>query len=196
MELLVLFGPPAVGKMTVGREVVRQSAGTATPFRLFHNHLTIEPLLEVFEYGTPPFLELLGEFRRRTIEVAAREGVNLVLTFLWDLDSPDDLADVRSYVAPYLDAGARLSVVELAADLDTRLVRNRTAQRLDAKPSKRDVEWSDANVRATERYTIATTPDVRTRAHDLLDAHPFLRLDTVDVPPAESAAAVLTWLAR
>ena len=43
MKLLLLFGNCAVGKMTVGREFIK-----ITPFRLFHNHMTIEPVLEVF----------------------------------------------------------------------------------------------------------------------------------------------------
>ena len=48
MRLLLIIGPPAVGKMTVGREIARRSS-----FRLFHNHHTIEPLVEVFDHGTP-----------------------------------------------------------------------------------------------------------------------------------------------
>ncbi len=51
----MVFGPPAVGKMTVGRAVAARS-----DFRLFHNHAVIEPLLEVFDYGTPPFVRLHG----------------------------------------------------------------------------------------------------------------------------------------
>ena len=38
-----MFGPPAVGKMTVARAVCATS-----DFRLFHNHHTIEPLHETF----------------------------------------------------------------------------------------------------------------------------------------------------
>jgi hypothetical protein len=33
MRLLLIIGPPAVGKMTVGREIAAHS-----DFRLFHNH--------------------------------------------------------------------------------------------------------------------------------------------------------------
>lgn len=36
MRLLLLFGPQAVGKMTVGQALAR-----ITPLRLFHNHLII-----------------------------------------------------------------------------------------------------------------------------------------------------------
>ena len=43
MKLVLLFGDAAVGKMTVGQELSK-----LTPLRLFHNHMTIEPVLEVF----------------------------------------------------------------------------------------------------------------------------------------------------
>ena len=45
MKLLFLFGDGAVGKMTVGQELCK-----ITDFRLFHNHMTIEPVLDVFGY--------------------------------------------------------------------------------------------------------------------------------------------------
>ena len=47
--LVWLCGPPAVGKMAVGLEVSR-----LTGIPLFHNHVSIEAVLPVFEYGTPP----------------------------------------------------------------------------------------------------------------------------------------------
>jgi len=59
MELVVVFGPPAVGKMTVGREIC-----LLTGFKLFHNHMTIEPVLDIFPYGSPQFSRLVSEFRR------------------------------------------------------------------------------------------------------------------------------------
>ena len=41
MHLVCIFGPPAVGKMTVGRELSRQTGS-----KLLHNHMTIEPVLD------------------------------------------------------------------------------------------------------------------------------------------------------
>lgn len=38
MHLVVIFGPPAVGKMTVGHEPAK-----LTGFKLFHNHMSVEP---------------------------------------------------------------------------------------------------------------------------------------------------------
>ena len=40
MMLVILFGPPAVGKMAVGIELERQ-----TGFRLFHNHMSVDPVM-------------------------------------------------------------------------------------------------------------------------------------------------------
>lgn len=45
MKLVFLIGDAAVGKMTVGQELMKR-----TGLRLFHNHMTIEPVLEIFGY--------------------------------------------------------------------------------------------------------------------------------------------------
>lgn len=39
MKFIMIFGPQAVGKMTVGHEL-----GKITNLRLFHNHVTLELL--------------------------------------------------------------------------------------------------------------------------------------------------------
>ena len=189
MTLLVIFGPPAVGKMTVGRAIADTSG-----FRLFHNHHVIEPLLDVFDFGTPPFNRLLGEFRQRVLEEAAATGIDLVFTYVWALDNEPDLAGLRQHFRPFLDAGRTLAFVELEAGLDVRLERNRTAYRLAEKKSKRDVDWSDANVREMEQQYLMNT-DRPSTADALLAEHPHLRIDNTDLSAEEVAAQVLAWLA-
>ena len=146
--LLFLFGPPAVGKMTVGRAICAR-----TPFRLFHNHMTIEPLVETFGHGTPQFNPLNEEFRRRVLEEAAAGGIDLVFTVVWGLDLEEDLALTKSYVDIF---GGDVAFVELRSDLGTRLARNHTAERLADKRSKRDLAWSDDNVRAMDTHLMAS----------------------------------------
>lgn len=191
MRLLLIIGPPAVGKMTVGREIARRSS-----FRLFHNHHTIEPLVEVFGHGTPPFAILNSEFRRRVIEEAAAHTVDLIFTFVWQLEDPADTAEVTRLVAPYEREGGEVLVAELVADLDTRLDRNRGADRIASKPTKRDVAWSDSNVRESQRHRLNTDPTGAhpTSADDFLAAHDHLRIDTTDLTAADTAAHVLDWL--
>lgn len=188
MRALVIFGPPAVGKMTVGRELC-----AITDFRLFHNHHIIEPLIEVFGYGTCAFRVLEPEFRRRVFEEAAADDLDLCFTFVWPVALSEDREYLERLLGPYLDA--ELAFVELESDLDTRLARNRTEHRLAHKPSKRDLDWSDGNVRDSEKYQLNTVPGERSDAHALLDRGRHLRIDNTDLSPAETARRIAAWLA-
>lgn len=144
-----------------------------------HNHHTIEPLLEVFGHDTPPFEVLNTEFRRRVVEEAARHDVRLVISVVWSVDLESDAAYVRALVEPHESTGRRVGVLELSADLDTRLWRNTTPERLAGKPSKRDLAWSEATVRQMEaEHRMDTDPDRPSPADAVIAGWPHLRLDT------------------
>jgi hypothetical protein len=188
VTLLFVFGPPAVGKMTVGRAIA-----DASDFRLFHNHHVIEPLLDVFEFETPQFQTLMSEFRQRVLEEAATADIDLVFTLVWALDLPEDAAAMRRHLAPFVEAGRRIVMVELYADLETRLDRNRTPYRLAEKKSKRDLVWSEGNVRGLERIQMNT--GVSSPGDEVIAGFPHLRIDNTDRAPEEVAAEVLAWVA-
>jgi hypothetical protein len=190
MHFVFVFGPPAVGKMTVGREIASR-----TGYKLLHNHMPIEPLLEIFDFGTPSFGRLVDGFRRRVIEEAlVSELPGLVFTMVWGLDLPEDLALVSSYVGLVEAAGGRVSFVELYAALGERLERNRTELRLAEKRSKRDVDWSHGNVVELERF-VMSTGGAPTLADGLLAAHEHLRIDNTSLSAAEVADRVVADLA-
>ena len=88
MHLVFVFGPPAVGKMTVGREICAR-----TGYKLLHNHMTVEPVLDVFPFGSPPFNRLVSEFRGRILEEAVLALDGLVFTMVWGLELEEDLTD-------------------------------------------------------------------------------------------------------
>jgi len=188
---MVIFGPPAVGKMTVGRAVCDR-----TDFRLFTNHDTIEPLLRIFGFDSPAFRPLNAEFRRRIVEEAAAAGIPLIFTLMWDLQKPESADYVTGLVAPYVEAGLPVSFVELVADLETRLVRNRGADRLDAKPSKRDLAWSEEHVHKMEAENVLQTdPAVPQPADAVLAAHRHLVIDNSGDDPDAAAEQIVAWLA-
>jgi hypothetical protein len=111
MELVIVFGPAAVGKMTVGHALCE-----LTGFKLFHNHATIEPVLGIFSFGSAPFGRLVSEFRRRVIEEAACSDLpGLVFTYVWSLDDAGDTDIVASYIRIVEQAGGRVRFVELYA---------------------------------------------------------------------------------
>jgi hypothetical protein len=89
-----------------------------------------------------------------------------------------------------------VALVELVADLDTRLVRNRTERRLAEKKSKRDVEWSDGNVRRLEAdHRMTAEPGRDAPGERLLARWPHLVIDNTDLPADETADRILAWLA-
>ena len=188
MELVVVFGPPAVGKMTVGREIC-----LLTGFKLFHNHMTIEPVLDIFPYGSPQFSRLVSEFRRRILEEAADAALSgLVFTYVWALDLDEDTAVIASYADLVCSRGGSVRFVELFAEQSERLERNGGESRLDHKRSKRDLEMSRTNLlQSDEEYVLNTGAPGRTRADELLDKHDYLRFDNTRLEPTEVALRVV-----
>ena len=183
MQFVVLFGPPAVGKMTVGR-LIEETTG----IRLFHNHMTIEPVLKFFDFGTPPFRRLVDGFRRDLFrEVAVSDLPGLCFTFVWDLDSDYDREFLVAACEPFLTRGADITFVELRADLAERLVRNRSPERLQEKPSKRNVAQSEANLLALEEKRMSSDGAIPL-------PHRHLIVDTNDRPARDVADEVLRLL--
>lgn len=76
MELLFIYGPAAVGKLTVGRELAK-----LTGFRLFHNHLTVDAVMAVFDFGSEPFINLREQIWLSVFKEAARNNISLIFTF-------------------------------------------------------------------------------------------------------------------
>jgi len=178
-NLVIVIGPPAVGKMTVGRALARLCG-----MGLFHNHASIEPFLEVFEYGSASFRRLSSGMRSRVFEEAATTGRSLVFTYVWAFDSPSDREAIDAWSKIFEDVGGKVFFVELRATQQTRLARNRTAERLRAKPSKLDVERSDRYVRVVdEQHVLSSNGDF-----PYPDRH--LVVQTEDLTPLEAARRI------
>lgn len=115
--LVYIYGPPAVGKLTVAMELEEQ-----TGFRLFHNHLTIDAVKAVFEFKSPPFTEVVHRLRLDVFETAARNGIDLIFTnnSVWDV--PDGRARFAEFAeeahSRVQRAGGTVLFVQLVAPLE------------------------------------------------------------------------------
>lgn len=189
MHLVCIIGPPAVGKMTVGRELC-----ALTGFRLFHNHMSIEPLLGVFDVGAPSFNRLNRLIRRQVIaESVVADLPGLVFSLAWDFDHPADTAAVEALIAPVVDAGAPVDFVELYAAQPVRLAREGGADRMDHKRSKRNVEWARAHVIELDAATRCNT-DPADAADWPLPQYRHLRLDNSHDRPSRTAQRIVSEL--
>ena len=79
MKLVFLHGLPGVGKLTVARELAK-----LTGFRVFHNHLAVDLAQSVFEFGSPPFVELREKVWLEVFSQAAAQLDGLIFTFAFD----------------------------------------------------------------------------------------------------------------
>lgn len=134
MKLVFIFGSAAVGKMTVGQELMK-----ITDLRLFHNHMTIEPVLEIFGYYKADTIEKLRQIVFE--DYAKSNNYGLIFTFIWAFDCQQDWDNVKAITEIF--KGADTYYVELVAPQEVRLKRNKTENRLNNKPSKRNLDFSD-----------------------------------------------------
>ncbi len=171
MRLVVLYGPPGVGKLTVARELA-----ALTGMKLFHNHLTVDLVAAVFPWGSPSFRRLVTRFRREMIAEAARHDIDLVFTYVYG--HPDDEPDVRALVEPVLVNGGSVHFVQLTCARDELLAR-----------------VADESRRAYGKLSDPAAVSRMLDRRDYTAAVPFadsLRLDTTAMSPAEAARQIVT----
>lgn len=111
--------------------------------------MTIELLVPYFGF-TKEMWKLAHQFRRDIFEAAAVSDMQgLIFTYVWAFDLQSDWDYVDEMCSIFEKQGADVCLVELEADLEERIARNKTPHRLAHKPSKRDVERSERDLRLT-----------------------------------------------
>ncbi|MFC4321271.1 AAA family ATPase [Litchfieldia salsa] len=151
MRFVLVFGPQAVGKMTVGQELAK-----ITDLKLFHNHMTIDLVGHFFDYGTKEGRRLVNLFRQEIFEEVSKSNLyGMIFTYLWAFDMQEDWDYVHHVSRLFESRGATVYYVELEADLEERLERNKSANRLEHKPSKRVIKSSEDRLKKSmEKYRL------------------------------------------
>jgi AAA domain len=88
MKLILLYGPPAVGKLTIAKEIAK-----LTGFKVFHNHLTVNLVAAIFPRGTPVYRQLLWDIRYAVFAEAARANIDgMLFTMVYRRDQEPCIA--------------------------------------------------------------------------------------------------------
>ncbi|MFC5405766.1 shikimate kinase [Cohnella soli] len=141
MKFVLLFGPQAVGKMTVGHELTK-----ITDLKLFHNHMSIELFHPFFGFGSETW-RLANIVRREFFESFSNSNqYGLIFTYVWGFDLQGDWEYVKQTCDIFESKGAQIYFVELEANIEERIKRNLTPYRLDQKPTKRNIEQSEKDL--------------------------------------------------
>jgi hypothetical protein len=110
--------------------------------------MSIELVLNFFDYGTSSFKRLSNLFREEIFkEVASSDLEGLIFTYVWYFDDKHDWDYIENLTKIFRDKGAEIYYVELESDIEERIKRNKTENRLNHKPSKRGEAGSDDKLR-------------------------------------------------
>ncbi len=169
MQVIFLHGPPAAGKYTIGRELERRLG-----IPLFHNHLTVDLVGTLFEFGTPGFVALRERIWLAAFETAAAAGRSFIFTFAPEASvDPGTIGRLQDVTARH---GGRLRFVELRCRDE--VVEARLAhESREAFGKLRDVGLY-RSIRAAGGFRFPALPTA------------LVAIDTDAVSPAEAASAI------
>jgi hypothetical protein len=174
MKFVLITGPHAVGKMTVGYELER-----ITDLKLFHNHMAIELVAPFFSYGTETGKRLVKFIREEVFkEMASSNQEGLIFTFIWHFDDKESWDYIENLTKIFRDKGAEVYYVELESDLEERIKRNKTEHRLKHKPSKMGDSGSNEKLKQSmlEHRLNSLKGEIKEKN--------YLRIDNTNIDPS------------
>lgn len=178
-KLIIIFGPEAVGKMTVGQHLAPM---------LDYN-------LIVYDYFTDLCLKTLKTHKFKTFEnlvsylfkgIGQSASMGFIFTFPWNFSKSKDRLFVNQLIH---DSGVRTEdvyFVELDASQRTRLFRNVTDNRLNNKPYKRN-----ADVSAKELKEMDKTGNYHSSYEEFSSKKHYLYINNEDLTPTEVSRMII-----
>ncbi len=179
-KFVLIIGPQAVGKMTVGQELAK-----LIDYKLLYNHMTIDLLLNIFEYKSEQFKKLNGLFRLQIFEEFAKSDQKGII-FTGCFDFGNDCEKEKVETGKWMNLFEESYVVELETTLEERLRRNKTGNRLKHKVSKRDLEWSENEIlNSLKRHRLNSEPGEGEKIFKN-----YFKIDNTNLSPEEVAKKI------
>lgn len=170
MKLIFIYGLPATGKLTVA-----QHLAAMTGFKVFHNHLVVDLLLSVFDFGSPEFVHLREEIWLSVFEQATRSGLpGMIFTF-----APEPTvrpAFIRELQTRLAAVGGKVEFIELTCPIPE--LKNRMGNPSRHKFKKLTSVTLFEELHAEGSFDASTMPK------------PHLSIDTSLVTPARAALQI------
>lgn len=165
--------------MTVGQEL-----SAITGLKLFHNHMTID-LLEPLYGFTPEMWRLAKMFRREIFQSFSKnDQYGMIFTKIWYFDQQEDWDEIEYICNIFSSQGVEIYFVELEADVEVRILRNKTDHRLEHKPTKRNIEQSELHLLDTFESRRMNSKEAEIKAKN------YIRINNTNLNSAEVALRI------
>lgn len=103
---------------------------------------------------------------------------------MWAFDAQSDWNYINNICNLFESRGGEVYFVELEADFDVRIERNKTPNRLANKPTKRDIQHSESLFRRLEeKYRLNSYEGEIQRKN-------YVRINNTNIPPEEAAKMI------
>jgi tRNA uridine 5-carbamoylmethylation protein Kti12 len=172
MKLVILYGPPASGKLTIAQNLAKVS-----DIHVFDNHQVIDMIEPIVTRKYPDFAELIYQTQRNILEAAVKANqTNVVMTFPYASNLDRDVEFITELTTTSRKLGAEVYPIFLKCSNDTLL--------------KRAIEPS------RKAYGKITTTDVMNtmiEMHNFNDYAPVegnITIDTDQISASDAAAQI------
>lgn len=174
MELIFLYGPPAAGKHTIASALAEK-----TGLPLFHNHMVVDIVNGLFEFGTAPFIELREKLWFDTFSVAAAYDRSMIFTF--NPESSVRPALIGELFELVISTGGKVIQIQLNCSDDI------VESRLNNESRKKFTKLTDVNLYREVKAAGGFDFDFRFT--------PDIAIDTATVSVAEAVESIAAHLA-
>jgi hypothetical protein len=147
--------------------------------------MTIDIVSDLFENLPQERNRLINLFRQEIFEAYSKsDEYGMIFTYMWAFDSEGDWKYIKWLEELFLSQGAEIYYVELEADYDLRIDRNKTDNRLFHKPTKRNLEKSEAIFRKLEdKYRLNSLDGEITKEN-------YIRINNTNLEPDRVAQMI------
>lgn len=147
--------------------------------------MSIDIVSDIFSNLPEERARLINLFRDEVLKAFSKsQEYGLIFTYMWAFDSKPDWDYMNQLESIFQSQGADVYYVELEADYDIRIDRNKTENRLLNKPTKRDLDKSEELFRKLEeKYRLNSFPGELVKEH-------YIRINNTNLPPEITAGMI------
>jgi len=146
---ILIIGPPASGKYTIGKEV-----SSKIDFNYIHEHNILDIITQ---FGIEDNYKRNLAYLNLRLYVLKQyfENINkgIVSTMVFDFNNKLHFWFLKNVEKKIIEKKGKLIIIELEANQNIRLKRNTNDDRLFYKPTKQDIEKSTKTIYELDRYT-------------------------------------------